>query len=239
VGDTDTPDFNKARGFLIGFSVVVFLLWYFGADLSSFKLMGNEIKLQSNTKSAWMVLAVINVYFLFRYYQRLPRNGLVFDEVMNSMYDAYLKKFSLLFYKRRLKKLAQEHLSINYPQNSISNFYYDAHVTCYATLQEHKKNDPDTWSGLHSFRRKDRTELRLVVNYTTVDPASNNPSLAGGSAETLSPNILIAMFAKLLTLIRGAFVAPWLSDNVFPLVIGAAATFVAVFKWCQVNFMWT
>ena len=33
MGETDTPDFNKARGYLIGFSTVVLLLWYFGADL--------------------------------------------------------------------------------------------------------------------------------------------------------------------------------------------------------------
>lgn len=30
--ETDAPDVNKARRFLIGDSVLVLLLWFFGAD---------------------------------------------------------------------------------------------------------------------------------------------------------------------------------------------------------------
>jgi len=237
VHDIDNPDLNKTRGFLIGFSVVVFLLWYFGADLSSFKLMGNEIKLQSNTKSAWMVLAAINVYFLFRYYQRLPSNSLVFDQPMNKIYDDFLKKLALVFYRRRLQKLAKEDLARNQPEHSITEQYHASHLTCHTKLQDHQKSDPEMWAGLHSFGRKGRTEMRLSVNYRTVNLINNKPGLAGGVSETFSPNILIAMLARLLTLLRGAFIAPWFTDNVFPLIVGAAATSVALTKWYQVNFL--
>ncbi|MDD1008179.1 hypothetical protein M5G27_11915 [Pseudomonas shahriarae] len=237
MGDTDTPDFNKARGFLIGFSVVVFLLWYFGADLSSFKLMGNEIKLQSNTKSAWMILALINVYFLFRYYQRLPRNSLVFDEVMNNMYDHYLKKMSLFFYGGRFKRIVLEHKSRVSPNASIFKHHCNITLTVHEALVERLKYEPDALVGLHSFDRKTRTQLSFSAIYKLVgEPQAELIWNHAGNGK-LQPNFIVVTLAKSITLFRGAFIAPWLTDNVFPLVIGAASTIAALAKWYQVNFL--
>lgn len=90
VGETDTPDFNKARGYLIGFSTVVLLLWYFGADLSTFKLLGNEIRLKENVQNVWMVLAGINAYLWLRLYQRTPEGSFRFDLTMHDLYEKTL-----------------------------------------------------------------------------------------------------------------------------------------------------
>lgn len=236
MGDTDTPDLNKARGFLLGFSVVVFLLWYFDADLSSFKLMGNEIVLNSNTENSWFILAIFNLYFWFRYFQRLPKSAFLFDEAMNNIYDSHLAMFSILIYGQRLKKSARADQSHKYPLAKIVRFEYTSRLTCHGKLIDYRSNDPNSEVGLYSFTSKERSHIVVTTFYYATENIENlkTPEIQGAAVEKFHPNLLVIILARFFTLTRGALVSPWLTDNVFPLIVGALAIAVALIKWVQI-----
>ena len=126
----DGRDINKARGFLLTYSALVLALWYFGADLTQFKLMGNEVQLHQRTNSVWLVLAGLNAYFWFRYYQRMPPESLNFDKPMDGLYEESLEWLALkLDFKELKQKVADGFKFRGTPNQEFRISAYNAKVT--------------------------------------------------------------------------------------------------------------
>ena len=56
--DFDDGSFKKSRSFLLVFSSLILVLWYFKAEMASLSILGNTIKFTANTDNIWLVLAV-------------------------------------------------------------------------------------------------------------------------------------------------------------------------------------
>ncbi|VVN63688.1 hypothetical protein PS687_04867 [Pseudomonas fluorescens] len=237
----DEGDFKKARGFLLTYSALVLALWYFGADLTQFKLMGNEVQLHQRTNSTWLVLAVVNLYFWFRCYQRVPRLGLYFDEPMNDLYDKALVWVSMKLKLKRqdLLREAKEHFAKNNEASRTMHSYsFDAEATARRDLNEDQRRNGDEAPELHQISRTSRVRVKLHLAYAVRENGEPTP-LTGGARIDLEPILPITWLAKTFTIVRGAFITPWFTDHIAPLVLGGISTVLALWKWCDMNFFTT
>ncbi|ETK18223.1 hypothetical protein H097_12998 [Pseudomonas sp. FH4] len=239
MGETDTPDFNKARGYLIGFSTVVLLLWYFGADLSAFKLLGNEVKLKENVQNVWMVLAGINAYLWVRLYQRTPEGSFRFDVSMHDLYEKTL--ISVVKHQRRKKMRA--HVLELFEQSpgtvdgdfKLISFNPKGRMTHYDKSPPKSSELADRLAMLRKLHKTARNEIcySFYIHYKVGDSEHH---LSGGQTYPTTPSLLTATLVKGYVFARGVIVSPWFFDHVTPFVLGGLGVGVALFNWWQINY---
>jgi len=240
MGDTDTPDFNKARSYLIGFSTITMLLWYFGADLSTFTLLGNEVKLKENANDVRMVLGVINAYLWLRLYQRTPAGSLRFNLEMHELYESnlistmkFLKKGEM---RRHALQMIKEAPRVGNATTKLIKFTprgkmaYDTSSSIIP--QEHPTNKLEV---IRKLSNESRNEIDYSF-YIYCKVNENDSHISGGQILTVTPRSPITMAVKLYTFAKGSLVSPWLFDHVAPLILGALSTGVAFSKWWQINY---
>lgn len=233
----DEGDFKKARGFLLTYSALVLALWYFGADLTQFKLMGNEIMLHQRTESVWFVLALVNAYFWFRCYQRVPRLGLYFDGPMNDLYDISLVWTALKLKRRALRNCAAKEFMLKHdPDEKMKVTSFFGVTTARGSLEEDQRHHGNEAAELHQVSRKFRTTMHLSAGYAYTDKGTWIPFSTNASYGDYSPSAIVTWPVKAFAIIRGAFVTPWFTDHVMPLALGAISTGFALWKWCEMNF---
>ena len=230
----DGRDFNKARGFLLTYSALVLALWYFGADLTQFKLMGNEVQLHQRTNSVWLVLAALNAYFWFRCYQRIPPNGLYFDKAMSDIYEASLQNLGLTLTRPRLRKKIKSEMS----SRGMENVQYK--IEQYSSRISYRPTRDKTtrlrYAGLKS--RILLEEYRVQV-FTTAQYGYRTDG--GAQSSTVHEyQYIYAYFTwavKLYSIFKGALVTPWFTDHIAPLLFGGMSTAFALWKWYSINFI--
>ena len=236
MGDTDSPDFNKARGYLIGFSVVVLLLWYFGADLSSFKLLGNEIKLNENVENVWLVLASINAYLWFRLYQRMPAGSFSFDMAMHELYDSSLISLSRLVYTKQIRRRALEYVKegvAGTPEIKKMKFGGGGRMTYLKDISNDKEVEKNSLAQIRDMSYLYRNEIRFNLSISCLVDGSEYSSR--GNIYLKTPHRLLAYVVKGYVFVKGALLSPWFADHIVPFILGAFAICVALFKWWQIN----
>lgn len=239
MGETDTPDFNKARGYLIGFSAVVLLLWYFGADLSTFKLLGNEIRLKENVQNVWMVLAGINTYLWLRLYQRTPEGSFRFDLSMHNLYEKTL----IAVVKRLRRQQMRNHVLelVEQPPGTVDGEFKLISFNPKGRMTHHDRappkgiESPDKLTMLRKLHSTVRNEIRYSF-YIHYRVGESEHHLSGGQVFTTIPSQLVATLVKWYVFVRGAIVSPWFFDHVTPFVLGGMSICVALFNWWHINY---
>lgn len=232
----DEGDFKKARGFLFTYSCLVVGLWYFKAELTQFNLMGVTLAFAHRKESIWLVVAVVNAYFWFRFYQRLPRYALCFDDAMNDLYDKALVWLSVKWKRRALKSLAHETLArINPPPEESTVGWYNGEAMCNQILAENRMQNGDDAPEIHQVDRQYRTKMYMSVGYSYTENGKwvQFPMIVGMPYQ---PSRTITWAAKGYALTKGAFITPWFTDYVAPLALGFISTGIALWRWCEVNF---
>lgn len=233
----DEGDFKKARGFLLTYSALVLALLYFGADLTQFKLMGNEVRLLHRADSAWLVLAAVNIYFWFRYFQRLPTSGLYFDEPMNDLYDKTLVWAAWKLKRRDLNIDAQRHFAENYDNKLKMRLDHPTvEATARRTIEVDKIQHGEDATELQYLSREERTSVTLHATYAVFKDDAWKP-YAGYGRVTYKPGARLTWTLKAFTTVRGAFITPWFTDYIAPLVLGGISIGAAFWKWCDVTFL--
>lgn len=232
----DEGDFKKARGFLFTYSCLVVGLWYFKAELTQFNLMGVTLAFTHRKESIWLVVAVVNAYFWFRFYQRLPRNALYFDDAMNDLYDKALVWLTMKWKRRQLRTLVEKGFEgLPNPPDQIDVKQYSVKATARLCQAEDRRRNGDEAPELHQISREKRTQMRISVGY--------NFFVGGewfeGSNDTgilYQPSRAITWVAKAYAVTKGAFITPWFTDYVAPLALGFISTCIALWRWWEVNF---
>lgn len=233
--DIDPTDFNKARGFLIGYSGIVLALWFFGAKLEKFQLMGTEIQLGANVGKAWFVLCLVNAYLWWRYYMRLPAHTLRFDDPMQDLYDISLKWVAIHIHRRAMKKKLREMFEEDPNGAEAVEFSHGrGWLTCHGKIEADNMANPGA-TDIRFVSRAFRTEVRLSFDYRIRTRGEWNPFWAEGQLCTYKPSALITWPVKAFVIMRGAFVTPWLTDFWVPLIWGAASTAAALWMYLTVN----
>ncbi|WP_392522447.1 hypothetical protein [Pseudomonas sp. YQ_5] len=230
----DGRDFNKARGFLLTYSALVLALWYFGADLTQFKLMGNEVQLHQRTNSVWLVLAVLNAYFWFRCYQRIPPAGLHFDKAMDGLYEASLRWVALTLSRRQLKKKIVSEVAKRSSAGAAFKILSYATQLSYRPTRDLSKRQRGVGIKSRIFLHEYRVSVYLIAKYQY---KSDERWLDGEGVEYRVMNILITWPIKVFIVLRGAFITPWFTDHVAPLLLGFFSTAFALWKWYGINFL--
>jgi hypothetical protein len=232
----DEGDFKKARGFLLTYSCLVVALWFFKAELTQFNLMGVSLTLAHHKESIWMVLAILNAYFWFRFYQRLPSRALYFDESMHELYDKALVWLVRERQRRAVRRLAKEKFeALGTPLEQFQIYSVNAEATGRHSLEEDRRINGDEVPELHQISRENRTKMYVSAgyNYTSNGKWLLFPVYAGFFYQ---PGIALTWTAKTFAIVRGAFVTPWFTDFVAPLALGGLSTAIALWKWWEVNF---
>ncbi|WP_219273314.1 hypothetical protein [Pseudomonas sp. Xaverov 83] len=232
----DEGDFKKARGFLLTYSALVLALWYFGADLTEFKLMGNDIKLHQRTESVWLVLAALNAYFWFRFVQHIPSGSFRFDRPMNHLYDRALITAAIWTKHFELKRCVER---VRVPNEEVKFNRGYAELTCYDRLKQDRREQPESEIQLHDYSRAKRTEIKVSGHYRYTDGGAWVRSGHYVRLEAYVPSAPVTWTVKVYSTIKGAFVTPWFTDHIAPLVFGLISTGFALWKWCDMNFFTT
>lgn len=232
MGDTDTPDFNKARGFLIGFSVVVLLLWFFGADMTRFKLLGNEVDLRENILHVWGVIGISNFYLLLRFFQRIPRRGLRFDEQMHTLLDECLITVCRLRDKGKAFKAAA--LDAESDGDKLVKLKMTGYLPYRIQLEEEKDRGEYAPTGPWDYQFPNRARVEFTLTRTITSEGRSGISRGGAGYESNPPKTLYRA-AVLYVFVKGAIVHSWFTDNIWPLLIGAIATALALANWLKIN----
>ncbi|PHX43065.1 hypothetical protein AO263_08520 [Pseudomonas sp. NZIPFR-PS5] len=235
MNDIDSTDFHKARGFLIGYSGIVLALWFFGAKLEKFQLMGTEIQLGANVGKAWLVLCLVNVYLWWRYYQRLPAQALLFDERMHALYDASLKWVAIRIHSGEMRQKLREMFDTDPNGADAVEFYRGrALLTCHHKIEDANRSHPGG-TDIRYVSRAVRTEMHLSFDYRVRTKGQWHPFWHEGSLRTYTPSPMITWPIKAFVIARGAFITPWLTDFLVPLIWGAASTISALWMYLHIN----
>ncbi len=213
MGDIDIGDFNKSRSFLIAWSCLVFSLWFFEADLTSFKLLGNEISLKRNQEHVWLLMAFVNFYLLLRYVQRLPKGFHKFSSDMDAIYNDLLCRDARSAHERNKEEGATSAgETIEYLKSKARMAYLD-------------KDDAPT-----NLSREDRTRVELEHFYRVTNKSGDSKEQWGRTSWPV-PSKMKAYFLKVTAVVIGAFTVSWFTDFFAPLGLGIASTFTAVCIW--------
>ncbi|MER2016449.1 hypothetical protein [Pseudomonas simiae] len=227
----DAGDLNKSRGFLLTYSVVVLSLWYFGAELTAFKLMGTEIQLKHRTESVWLVLACLNMYFLIRLFQHIPNGGFRFNDPMRDLYDHSLRRLAVWRNHFKLRKMVREVKAEKHLNEKVKFVSGSAHMTWQDRLRDDRRNNPDEDHELHHYNRMVRTEMKVSAYYRyTID----GKWITFGDyvrLGTYTPSWVLTWAVKSYVTVKGALLTPWFTNNIFPLVLGLISTGVACWTW--------
>jgi len=233
VHEVDSPDYNKSRGFLIGFSLLILLLWFFGVDITKFKIMGSQLELHRNGEYVWLVVALINAYLLLRFYQRLPERALKPDAAMHKLFDECLVSMCSRLYRRDAIRFAQKEMEedegvpvriLKLRMGGLLSYH-----------EEIEKVQSDQYGAKHpwSYSYPERAEVSYFLTKVYMRGEQRVTS-SGGRCYEVTPHRYVYIIIFLYAFIKGMAGKPWFTDNFCPLLLGVVSVAVAIAEWLQV-----
>ncbi|QKL03186.1 hypothetical protein GEV39_18210 [Pseudomonas sp. NY5710] len=233
--EVDSPDYNKARGFLIGFSLLVLLLWFFGIDIAKLKIMGSQLELHRNGEYVWLVVASINAYLLLRFYQRLPERALKPDASMHKVVDECLISMCKRLYKRDANRFAQKALEedegvpvkiLRLRMGGLLSYHEEIE-----RVQSDQCGAKHPWN--YSYPERAELSYSLIKVYIR---RGEQVTSHGGRRYIVTPHRVIYSLIFMYAFFKGLLGKPWFTDNVIPLMLGILGVSVALSQWLNVWF---
>ena len=222
--DFDEGSFKKARSFLMVFSTMLLVLWYFEAEMSTLSLLGNSIKFTANTHNLWFVLPAANLYFFCRYIQHLPpgwrKPGKNFEEFFDSTFCGVTK----LVYRRKLYAHAWEHFRTDHSVDGVTKFKVKP------SGSRHKER-----YEAHGFFPSLRPEMKVDFSlpYTWIE--KDRLLSSTGSGTVVTPHRVVVDYSRVSSCIKVVFLAPWFTEHLFPMLYGLCAVGVGFWSWHTVD----
>ncbi len=224
-------DFKKARAFLVAFSAAVLLAWYFSADLKAINIIGFSLKIQENAHNLWLVIAFINLHFLLRYIQKLPKECMIPDDGMRVAFEQVLISHCIRAYRHYMvNNILLYELG---PRTEISVKIRPTGEMKYRA--EWRIVEGDRNYSLERFRRL--YDLKIVYSvpyeYSTGGVSVDNTT---GRRIEIDPNHYAVVLSYIIGFFRGAVFTPWMSEYIIPVILGAMSVVVAGCSWWTVNY---
>lgn len=222
--DFDEGSFKKARSFLLAFSSLLLVLWYFKAEMSTLSILGNSIKFTANTENVWLVLSIVNAYFFFRFIQHLPPKWSDQGETATKLYERNLIRATQALYRSANIRSAMEHFDAD-PEHRTSKDI-KIHPTGYMNYQVSQgptgAMDGDPKSSVVQFTL--RCTYKSENGYLcTVD----------GYLNRVEPHRMIILYSRIAGFTQSIFLSPWFTEHVFPMLYALTATAMSVWRWCE------
>ncbi len=228
-------DVKKARGFLMTFSTVVMLGWYFSVDLTSFSIWGSAIKLTANIHNLWLVIAIANIYFLLRYIQQLPPDSIAPDDEMEKTYEQILIWLSNRVYRQKLFDFAEKNIeeSERSAGFKVKDIYPRAFMYYRGAFDEQSRKGSTLRIATIKKQYKNRITYSIPFSYDSPNSTGQN----SGSMHDLTPGPVVVLVSRFIGFIKGALFTPWMSEYIVPVVFGLFSIGTAAFSWARINFM--
>lgn len=239
MSDIDESSFPKARSLLLAYSGVVLALWFFGAKLEQFQLMGTAIQLNERVDQAWLILALLNLYLLVRYCQRLPEFALNFDHAMNELYDKRLRWAAVRLNQSAMKEsMAAMHAASPGSADAARFKTGRAQMACYRKVAASQQRDPSALT-IQKIPRRDRTEIILSFDYQRRILDEWSDRTVEQRLPNYNPPAIVTWPIKAFVIMHGAFVTPWFTDYVAPILLGLASSAAAFYMYLRLNhYLW-
>ncbi|ORL66778.1 hypothetical protein B7H17_03780 [Pseudomonas putida] len=184
-------------------------------------------------------MAIVNLYLVFRFYQRIPSNTRRFDERMDKIYDEALGRVALILYRLELTREGRRLLSETYPDvkfEKIETQSLEYTISCHDKLAEAETHSgpEDHIPRIYEVDRKYRTSVIVTGFFVGHRQPNLDICIRYANLKKTMPAI-ITWGCKAFAMVRGMCVTPWFTDNWLPLALGAAAVGVAVHRWLAIN----
>jgi len=221
-------DFKKARAFLLTYSTLLLLLWYFSVDLRTFSFLGVSIGIRDNIQHIHLVAALGNLYFLIRFYQKSPRGCFKFNEDMISVFESALKTITPHAYVSRLADAMYK--SIGQTEDKIKLLKIYKQVTMRHQL-------PDDHSSILKYiyyrdpELAKRTELSIDISFAFIADGKELSHILRN--ELIVPNMFLIKSCQIYTIVKGSLVTSWFTDYVLPVLYGLVAITLFINTWWQ------
>ncbi len=222
--DFDEGSFKKARSFLMVFSTMLLVLWYFKAEMSTLSLLGNSIKFTANTHNLWLVLAVANIYFFCRYIQHLPEDWRKPGKDFEALFDSTLCRVTQILCLRMLRVAAWENFKKDHDVSGVTDFKVKPSGSRYYSRES---------SGHFMFPRAEmKVDFRLPSTWTS---SNGSPCASEGFGFVVEPPKVVVLYARMSSFIKGVVLAPWFTEHLFPMLYAACAIAVGLWSWHTVD----
>lgn len=229
IDDVD-GDFKKARAFLLTYSTLILILWYFSVDLKGFNFLGVAIEIRDNVENVHLVAALGNLYFLIRFFQKAPSGSFKLDSDMVSVFESALKTVAPYVYMRMLYSSMVEVSGIDGVRGKFRKFEKD--VTMGHQLA-------DTGSSVLKYiyyrnpERAKRVELSMSVAFLYFRDGVERIGQVKG--KRIVPGVALILFCRIYAFIKGSLITAWFTDYILPVLYALASIAVSFLAWWQVN----
>ena len=227
-------DWRKARGFLITFSFDTLLAWYFSADLGKLPIAGASLTIKANAEDVWLVIAAVNIYFILRCIQKFPpekklpdnatREG--FEKTLIWLTDLVYRDYYVRYIEMKNREFPAQRKSrhttiIEILPRSMMLYKFD--------LANQDENSP-LYQQADQLRLLHGNTIRVSLPYS-YESNDGESGVSSGYNLDLTPNLYTILFAKIVGWPRGLIFTPWMTDYIFPLLLGLGSTAAALYTW--------
>ncbi|MFJ2334456.1 hypothetical protein [Pseudomonas helleri] len=225
-------DFKKARAFLLAYSTLILIVWYFSVDLKGFGYLGVAMDIQDNLEDVHLVTAIGNFYFLLRFFQKAPKGSFKLNSDMVSVFEEALKSIAPYIYFFRLRSCV--FLDENPSGCSIDYRTIEKKVTMCYQLPEGRSSIIKYWYHWNpGLAERVELSIDLVFFYS-----KNGQRVLGRVHDKrIIPAFMLVLICQVYAFVKGSFTISWFTDYIFPILYALAAISVSLAMWWSVNYV--
>lgn len=225
----DGGDFRKARGFLVTFSTIVYLAWYFSINFNTFSIGGITLTPHDNAGDIWLAVAFINLYFWFRYIQNLPEKSLNLDRAMTQRLDQILFNMVHRFYRSVAFNDLKQFLKTKNIERNLKESAYRLSI-----MYQGEEIGPLSVGTISSSTQK--RDIKRIQGVFTIKEDIPTPTSAANYYNTsVTPNRILVGACYVWNFISGGLSKPWVTDYILPLFYGYISIGISIWSWLILN----
>ncbi len=223
-------DFKKARAFLLAYSTLILLLWYFSVDLRAFSFLGVPIGIRDNIKNVHLVAAIGNAYFLLRFFQKTPKGSFKLNEEMITVFEGTLKAVVPYAYMFRLH-------SWMLPDEKVGKIAIQ-----YRTLEKRVTMGHQLSKGRTSIlgylyygnsNLAQRVELSIDLAFVYIKDGAKH--IGRVVDKRIIPAYTLVLICQAYAFVKGSLTTSWFTDYILPILYALAAIGVFINTWWRIN----
>lgn len=221
-------DYKKSRAFLLTYSTLLLLLWYFSVDLRAFSFLGMSIGIKDNIQNAHLVAALGNLYLLIRFLQKSPKGSFKLNEDMISVFESALKTIAPYIYISRLGAAMLKYAG----QVGIDIKPLKVHKQ--VTMGHQLSDDYPSILKFLQYRNPELaklTELSFDISFSFIADEKEKSHVIRN--ELIVPNVFLVRTCQTYALVKGSFTTSWFTDHILPMIYASLAIILFANTWWQ------
>ena len=229
IDDVDS-DFKKARAFLLAYSTLILLLWYFSVDLRAFSFLGVPIGIKDNIKNVYLVAAIGNAYFLLRYFQKAPKGSFKLSDEMIVVFEDTLKALVPYAYISRLNSLMRS--VVDSKDARIEYRTLEKKVTMGHQLSKDRTSIINFWYWGNADLAR-RVEVSIDIGFMYAK--DGHKQVGRVEDERIIPAYTLVLICQAYAFVKGSLTTSWFTDYILPVIYALAAIGVFLNAWWRIN----